>query len=106
MVKIKGEGWVGSLDLTNGQAEGRINGYSWLLKLKPDRWSFEIAEDQSIESEALPLVGFGCSGWLSESKRENEPSECVVTEYLEQKFSEFAESKLKFYPSVSCNCSD
>jgi|GEM_PF-3446956 len=106
MVNISGEGWQGVFDQNTNQARGKANGYSWFLKLKSAYWSFEIAEDQAIDAEQLPLVGFGCGGWLAEIPRESGVTLDVVTTILQGQFTAFADGKLKYYPSVNCSCSD
>ena len=72
---------------------------------------FEIAEDPALEPSDLPLVGFGCGGWLYECKESSElMNEAEAVEYVEDKiqlvFALFREKKLKYLPAVSCPCSD
>jgi hypothetical protein len=71
----------------------------------------EIAEDPSIEPADLPLVGFGCGGWLYESKEPHSlETGANATSYVEEKvqlvFTLFRDKKLNYLPAISCPCSD
>ena len=121
MMKLSGENWSGSLCLNNKQkAYGRVNGYSWYFQSKNKAWFVEIAEEHVITPHELPLVGYGCGGWLYECNDVNLPNadlldESVVTEayfveYVQVKlslvFQLFGQNKLSYLPAVSCPCSD
>ena len=112
MVQLTGNNWSGYLvQGAHTKACGQHKGYSWYLQLKSHVLIVEIAEDPSTEPTDLPLVGFGCGGWLYESK---EPlllaSEAEAISYVEDKvqlvFTLFREKKLNYLPAVSCPCSD
>ena len=105
-VKVQGEGWAGSWDTASEKAQGYVNGCAWLLVLKNSGWLLEISEESGITPEQLPLVGYGCSGWLSEIKLDAAPSVEVVTRLLEAQFLAFSQGKLQYYPAVNCSCSD
>ena len=111
-IQIAGEHWSGHLVVgVHTKACGRVNGYSWYLQLKSNVLLVEIAEDPSIEPADLPLVGFGCGGWLYESK---EPylldTDANAINYIEDKvqlvFALFREKKLSYLPAITCPCSD
>jgi len=109
---LSGEDWTGHLLLEKDrQAMGIVNGYVWLLKVKENTFLIEIAEDKSIEATDLPLVGFGCSGWLYESERVTLPkNENEFVSYINDKltavFSMFKKNQLRYLPAVSCPCSE
>ena len=93
------------------KARGREKGYSWYLQLKNNVLMVEIAEDPSIEPEELPLVGFGCGGWLYESKEQiSLETEASTTRYIEDKvqlaFTLFRDKQLNYLPAITCPCSD
>lgn len=93
------------------KASGRMQGYSWYLQLKRRVLMIEIAEDPSIEPADLPLVGFGCGGWLYESKEsvslESEADAIVyVEDNVQLVFALFREKKLNYLPAITCPCSD
>lgn len=112
MSLLSGEKWQGQR--TAGmpvQASGQVNGYAWLFKAKQQRFIVEIAEDKTIAASDLPLVGFGCSGWLFESDTLDIPvEESQITGFIEQQltvvFTLFKQHKLTHFPAVSCPCSD
>jgi len=112
MVLLSGEHWSGNLLLEKtAKATGQINGYSWLFTSKAQSFLVEIAEDKRIEGADLPLVGFGCSGWLYESEQTTFPSdEDALIQYIENTlsavFTLFRENKLNYLPAVSCPCSE
>jgi len=112
MISISAEQWSGTLRADNTiEVTGLINGYSWLLQSKSNSWVLEIAEEKAIKSDDLPLVGFGCAGWLYESGSVILPTnEADIIRYLNQQldvvFHLFSQNKLTYLPAVICPCSD
>nr|CAA6830162.1 MAG: Unknown protein [uncultured Thiotrichaceae bacterium] len=85
---------------------GRLDGYSWYFQSNANRWSLEIAEDQHIEPEDLPLVGYGCSGWLYESEEAAQLDDKQVDAYIQKVFALLKQDKLSYIPTVNNSCSD
>lgn len=112
MIKLSGENWSGSLLFdTEPKGCGRVNGYSWCLQSKKNSLTIEISEDPSITPEELPLVGYGCGGWLFECDQisvANNKRDFVsyINEKLPYVFEQFSQNKLKYLPAVSCPCSE
>lgn len=112
MTLLSGENWSGNISTKKTlTATGQINGYAWFFQVKQRSWLVEIAEDQTIDASDLPLVGFGCGGWLYESSHCNLPeNEQQQIEYIQQSlsqvFSAFHHNKLQYLPAVSCPCSE
>ena len=113
MVQLSGEKWEGSLHFNEtSKARGRVNSYSWYFQSKNNSWLVEIAEDQDVEPNELPLVGYGCGGWLYECSNEvNLPDvEVDFIKFIKIKlpfvFQLFNQGKLTYLPAVSCPCSD
>lgn len=118
--KLTGHNWSGTLFYTldgsvNNHASGRVSGYSWYFQSTLHTWSIEIAEDPNIEENQLPLVGYGCGGWLYESAQdtqfntllENEADFItLINKELPLIFTLFSQNKLPYLPSVTCGCSD
>tara|TARA_R110001583_G_scaffold57547_2_gene172186 strand:+ start:33028 stop:33366 length:339 start_codon:yes stop_codon:yes gene_type:complete len=112
MIQLSGENWSGCLLYGKvSKASGKINGYPWLLLSKRDSLIIEIAEDPQLTPEELPLVGYGCGGWLYESEKhavpENEQDFIIfLNRQLLLVFTLFKENKLNYLPAVSCPCSE
>lgn len=112
MVAISGENWSGSIVFAKvNKARGQIDGYSWYLQSNENSLLIEIAEDKHISADELPLVGFGCSGWLYESNKTlssaNEQDFLnQINEQLLTVFTLFKHNKLIYLPAVSCPCSE
>ena len=109
ITELQGDAWSGTLHSDGQQAYGLIMQHAWLLKIKNQRLSIEIAEHIDIEASLLPLVGFGCSGWLHEQTIDcagKQPSLEHLQTYLNEVFLLFKQGKLTYLPSVSCSCSD
>jgi len=112
MILVSGKQWTGSLQSEKTiKATGQINGYSWLFKAKKASFLVEIADDKSIAPTDLPLVGFGCSGWLYESAESHLPNDerelvVAINDHLAEVFALFTENKLRYLPAVSCPCSE
>jgi len=112
MTKLTGKNWTGEVyfDATT-KARGRVSGYAWYFQSKGNLWWIEIAEDPSIEPEELPLVGYGCGGWLYECDDVDLPvNEKIFTNFINIKllfvFDMFEQNTLKYLSAVSCPCSD
>ena len=114
MLLLSGKNWSGSLhfnDSDMAKASGRVNGYSWYFQSKSNSWVVEIAEDPAIETHDLPLVGYGCGGWLYESDKCILPdNEADFIQYINTNlslvFAMLHQNKLKYLPAVTCACSD
>ena len=122
--KLAGNHWSGNLyftlDNTNKhKASGRVSGYAWYFQSTTHSWSIEIAEDPTIEESELPLVGYGCGGWLYESNKDILPDDLIdklpnneanfilfINKELELVFTLFAQNKLNYLPVVTCGCTD
>ncbi|GDY24482.1 hypothetical protein AHAT_03720 [Agarivorans sp. Toyoura001] len=112
MIELSDENWSGSLLLdATSKARGRIDGYSWYFQLKGKSLVVEIADDPQILPKELPLVGFGCGGWLYENEQvSSTTNEEALIEYINKElllvFSLFKQNKLNYIPAVSCPCSE
>ncbi|PKF62321.1 hypothetical protein CW745_07090 [Psychromonas sp. psych-6C06] len=112
MIQLSGENWYGNLLFdTQSKARGRVHGYSWYLQSKNNSLIIEISEDPSIPPEELPLVGYGCGGWLFECEQislANNKIDFVnyINEKLSFVFEQFSQNKLKYLAPVSCPCSE
>lgn len=110
--KVCGDYWQGAIvDDDPIKVRGLVNGYAWYFCLNNKNCSLEIAEDQDISNSQLPLVGFGCAGWLFEkSLNSDEILSLEKTENLEAFLNDvllsFSQNKLEYIPSVICSCSD
>jgi len=109
---LSGKNWSGNL-LKNKTltASGRVNGYAWYFQVKTNSWLVEIAEDQAIDASDLPLVGFGCGGWLYECDKsilaENGQEQLsAIRESLSLAFTKFQDNELQYLPAVTCACSE
>ena len=70
MIQLSGDNWSGSLLFdAMSKASGRVNGYSWHFQSKGTALIVEISEDPNILPSDLPLVGYGCGGWLYQRGR-------------------------------------
>ena len=121
MIPLVGDNWSGNLHIkqinnslstsTKGKAKGRFNGHSWYFQSNANSWMLEIAEDQTIEPADLPLVGYGCGGWLYEEQLNSAiANEVELTDFIKQQlpfvFNLFTANKLTYLAAVSCPCSD
>lgn len=82
---------------------GTVNHNSWMLSSTSTSLVLEIAEDPEITPNDLPLVGFGCGGWMVEKQlqwQENDLKDFVI-DAIEQ----FKANTLPYTPAVSCPCS-
>ena len=118
--KLSGDHWSGNLYFTNDKtnkhkASGRVSGYAWYFQSTIDSWSIEIAEDPSFEESELPLVGYGCGGWLYESDQgtlldvaSNHVEDFIafLNKELPLVFTLFSQNQLNYLPIVTCGCTD
>ncbi len=110
MVEISGENWQGYID---GQCPvqgcGVVDGYPWYFRARGEAWSMEISDDQEVDCECLPLVGFGTGGWIIEEYWGNEfeagyMESDIALELIKKVIGLFRENKLEFTPPSSSNC--
>ncbi|WP_370980260.1 hypothetical protein [Agaribacterium sp. ZY112] len=116
MINIKGSNWQGvieCLDLDNNlaRAHGVVLGYTWYMEATESNWRIEIAEDPELSHKDLPLVGFGCGGWLNElikDKKQAKKKTCEahIVNFINASLILFSDKKLNYIPASSCNCSD
>ena len=114
MTNISGENWFGIIHTNSSDiitVMGRIFGHAWYFKSTAHAWFIEISEDQAIEPNDLPLVGYGCSGWLYEKKigltaDNNTKRIQIIDENINHVFDLFKQKKLNYLPTVTCGCSD
>ena len=111
MIELSGENWSGSLLFDNElKGCGRVNGYSWHLQLKNSLLIIEISEQPSITPEEMPLVGYGCGGWIYECEQISIANKIDVVDYVNEKlsfvFEQFRKNKLNYLSAVSCPCSE
>jgi hypothetical protein len=104
-IKIDKNGAQGEINLGEKiSGKGTINHYSWCLSCTSSKLILEIADDASITPDDLPLVGYGCAGWIFERNITFKESE--VINMITEGFLLFNENKLKYLPAVTCSCSD
>ena len=99
MIKLNNEHYCGEINI-----DSKVTGYSWCLSSTSTTIVIEIAEDQSIDSKSLPLVGYGCGGWVYEqplTKNENDILAIINTAMML-----FRDNKMTYFPAVTCSCSD
>ncbi|MEC6830471.1 hypothetical protein VXS06_01675 [Photobacterium toruni] len=105
MIKINNENYCGVIEIDSKViGYGEVQGYVWCLSSTSTTIIIEIAEDQTIDRHSLPLVGYGCSGWVYEqpfTHNENQILAIINTAMLL-----FRENKLTYLPAVTCSCSD
>ncbi|WP_119393948.1 hypothetical protein [Salinibius halmophilus] len=89
-------------------AQGKVGVFSWRAVKAKDKLVLEIADDPAIEASDLPLVGFGCGGWLFESEQITTDgiTDAWLTAFLSDGFKRFQAEQLPYMPAVSCPCSD
>jgi hypothetical protein len=112
--KQLGKEWSGHFLTDSGKAIGQINGYSWFFQSKDNHWMIEIADDITLEPTDLPLVGYGCAGWLYQSDAAIHDHELAdpallietVTHLLDGVFELFSQNKLDYLPAITCACSE
>ncbi|PCK08501.1 MAG: hypothetical protein COA42_08695 [Alteromonadaceae bacterium] len=110
MRKVAGKNWAGYINEQSPvHASGSVDGYPWYFRVRRDAWFMEIAEDQEIECEKLPLVGYGTGGWLFEenwtSGREVGHMETeTALKFIQKTVDLFRERKLDYIPTVTSNC--
>ncbi|WP_148212616.1 hypothetical protein [Hahella chejuensis] len=82
------------------QGCGIVDNHPWYFRARGDSWSMEIAEDQSIDCECLPLVG-PYPGWLIEESWGKWPEAgymeaAVAWELIEKVFEQFRNNELPY----------
>ncbi|MEZ8826068.1 hypothetical protein AB4259_15710 [Vibrio amylolyticus] len=83
---------------------GVVNHNSWMLYSTSSSLILEISDDPEITPEDLPLVGFGCGGWIVEEKCQWQS--CNLEEFVEEAMKQFKANTLPYTPAVSCPCSE
>ena len=88
--------------------KGSVNFYSWCVTSTSSAIILEIADDPTITPDDLPLVGYGCAGWLFEKSISFNKADknTDIQNAISEGFLLFSENKLKFMPAVTCSCSD
>ncbi|MCK6262753.1 hypothetical protein KP803_05630 [Vibrio sp. ZSDE26] len=81
---------------------GKVGIQSWYLSSTSIALVLEIAEDPEIEPEDLPLVGYGCGGWIFEHEYTSSESEVVAA--IKLGLSQFKQNSLEYVPAVTCAC--
>ena len=142
MLVLSGKNWSGKLFFDTEQLQnhidnntlpekitssGKVNGYSWLLVISKTI-ILEISEDIFIEPNDLPLVGYGCNGWLYETqdnliinnlKYALKVKPCSegqslntkeikkeIEDIIDSVFIQFHKNNLNYIPAVNSSCSD
>jgi hypothetical protein len=102
MSERAGEGWNGYVHGVGPlQGAGRVDGYPWYFRARHSHWSMEIAEDSSMNEDALPLVGTEVSGWLIEvfygpSPAASYMEERIGWEFIERTIEQFRRRALPY----------
>lgn len=130
-IQINNKDCKGSITISNTViGHGTINSHSWLFKSTSKAMIFEIAEDPNLTAQDLPLVGFGCGGWIFEQALTTSIQEALnttqtihddkvnaqdvntdsavideVINILNTGISLFQTNKLEYIPAVNSACS-
>lgn len=105
MIELKHAYYNGMVNLDKKiKGSGNVQGYSWCLSSTSTTLIVEIAEDQAIDSDNLPLVGYGCSGWIYEQPLSDNLD--VIKAVVHTAMMLFRENKIAYFPAVTCSCSD
>ncbi|MEC6797055.1 hypothetical protein VXS03_08335 [Photobacterium sp. S4TG1] len=105
MIKINNENYSGEINIDSKiTGYGKVQGYSWCLSSTSTTVIVEIAEDQSIDSKSLPLVGYGCGGWIYEQPLINNEKDILAI--IKTAIALFSKNKMTYFPAVTCSCSD
>lgn len=104
-IPIEGKNEKGSITIADKvRGFGVIDSHSWCLSSSSTSLVLEITDDPAIEPEDLPLVGYGCSGWIFE--REATFSKNEIMSVVLEGFSLFRSNSLQYVPAVNNSCSD
>ncbi|MGF1681626.1 hypothetical protein [Photobacterium minamisatsumaniensis] len=102
-IQIEEKNWNGVIQLGEKiKGSGTINHHSWCLSSTSSSLILEISDDPAIQPEDLPLVGYGCSGWVFEHAVVFSEKDVMIA--INEGFSLFLSNELKYVPSVTCNC--
>ena len=96
------------IDLQNKiKGYGVLHGHAWCVSESKEIITLEISEDISLSPEHLPLVGYGCGGWLFKQEQTiNIISIDSLLNFIVVGFSYFKKNQLTYLPSVTGSCSD
>ncbi|KJG10930.1 hypothetical protein UA38_02010 [Photobacterium kishitanii] len=105
MIEINNQYYRGVISINSKvSGSGEVQGYSWCLSSTSTTLIIEIAEDQAIDRETLPLVGYGCSGWIYEQPLTKQRNNIVS--FIDTAMVLFRNNKMTYFPAVTCSCSD
>ncbi|PSU73248.1 hypothetical protein C9J21_13500 [Photobacterium phosphoreum] len=105
MIEINNAYYRGAISIDSKvSGSGIVQGYSWCLSSTSTTLILEIAEDQAIDRESLPLVGYGCSGWIYEQPLSKQRGDIVT--FIDAAMILFRDNKMTYFPAVTCSCSD
>ena len=99
MADRRGDGWNGYIEgISPVQGCGSVDGYPWYFRARGDTWWFEIAEERTINEEALPIVGTSGAGWLltGVSQEAGHMSEHVAWGLVEDAIRQFRSNKMPY----------
>lgn len=104
-VPVEGKNVKGSINIGEKvRGLGVIDSHSWCLSSNSTSLVLEISDDPAIEPEDLPLVGYGCSGWVFE--REATSNNDEIMSVIMDGFLLFRSNSLQYVPAVNSSCSD
>ncbi|MGF1696028.1 hypothetical protein L4C54_10205 [Vibrio lamellibrachiae] len=105
MLKMDEKEIQGTIELGEKiKGRGKVGIQSWYLSSTSSALVLEIAEDPEIEPEDLPLVGYGCGGWIAELEYSSIDNEVIAV--IKQGISQFKQNKLAYVPAVTCACAE
>lgn len=105
MIKLNNKNYSGEINIDSKiTGNGKVQGHSWCLSSTSTSLIIEIAEDQMIDSNSLPLVGYGCSGWVYEQPLTKNKE--AILAIINTAMMLFSENKMTYLPTVTCSCSD
>jgi len=104
-IQIQNNDASGVINVANAiKGKGILNHYSWCLSSTSSTLILEIAADPNITPDDLPLVGYGCAGWVHEGDITYNEKEILT--FFEKSLLLFNENKLNYMLAVTCSCSD
>ncbi|MCD9463622.1 hypothetical protein GLP30_11730 [Photobacterium phosphoreum] len=105
MIEIKNAYYRGAISIDSKvSGSGIVQGYSWCLSSTSTTLIIEIAEDPAIDRESLPLVGYGCGGWIFEQPFSQQRD--YIMSFIDTAMMLFRDNKMTYFPAVTCSCSD